>query len=116
MISPGGFTAIFVPDAIAAAVSDAAWVRAMLEAETALAGAAADEGLIAADAARAVEAACGGSFDAGQLAVAGRDAANPVVPLVKALRAQAPDAHYVATSQDILDTAAMLVARRARAL
>ncbi|MGH9054786.1 MAG: lyase family protein, partial [Acidimicrobiales bacterium] len=52
------------------------------------------------------------------LARRGRRAANPVVPLVADLRAAAgPDAgrwaHWGATSQDILDTAAMLVCRRA---
>ena len=38
------------------------------------------------------------------------------MPLVRALRERAPDAHGPATSQDILDTAAMLVSKRAREL
>jgi 3-carboxy-cis,cis-muconate cycloisomerase len=105
------FNPIFVPDDLAAAVSDAAWLRAMLEAEAALAAAQADEGIITRDAADAVAAACRGSYELG-----GREAANPVVPLARALREAAPEAHKGATSQDILDTAAMLVARRARAL
>jgi 3-carboxy-cis,cis-muconate cycloisomerase len=105
------FSSIFVPDDLAAAVSDAAWLRAMLEAEAALAAAQADEGIITREAADAVAAACRGSYELG-----GREAANPVVPLARALQQAAPEAHKGATSQDILDTAAMLVARRARAL
>jgi 3-carboxy-cis,cis-muconate cycloisomerase len=93
-------------------VSDGAWVRAMLDAEAALAAAQAAEGVISAEAAEAVARACEGEFDLSQA----RAAANPVVPLARALRERAPDAHFGATSQDILDTAAMLVTRRARAL
>jgi 3-carboxy-cis,cis-muconate cycloisomerase len=111
MISAGGFASIFVPDDLAAAVADESWLAAMLEAEAALAAAQADEGLISREAAEAVAAACRESYELG-----GREAANPVVPLARALRERAPEAHKGATSQDILDTAAMLVARRARAL
>ena len=100
-----------MPDDLAAAVSDAAWLRAMLDAETALAAAQADEGLISADEAAAVAEACRRPYEIG-----GREAANPVVPLAAALKEAAPQAHKGATSQDILDTAAMLVAKRARAL
>jgi 3-carboxy-cis,cis-muconate cycloisomerase len=105
------FDSIFVPDDVAAAVSDASWLAAMLEAEAALAAAQADEGVISREAAEAVAQACRGTYEIG-----GREAANPVVPLAAALRQRAPEAHHGATSQDILDTAAMLVARRARAL
>jgi 3-carboxy-cis,cis-muconate cycloisomerase len=105
------FDPIFVPDDLAAAVSDASWLAAMLEAEAALAAAQADEGLISREAADAVAKATEGRFELG-----GREAANPVVPLAAALQEIAPDAHKGATSQDILDTAAMLVARRARVL
>jgi 3-carboxy-cis,cis-muconate cycloisomerase len=112
------FSSIFVPDDLVAAVSDAAWLRAMLEAEAALAAAQADEGIITREAADAVAAACRNDTVAPALDRAGwgRDAANPVVPLAQALKERAPEAHKGATSQDILDTAAMLVARRARAL
>jgi len=105
------FDSIFVPDDLAAAVADEAWLAAMLEAETALAAAQADAEIITREAADAVAAACRRSYDLG-----GREAANPVVPLARALREAAPEAHKGATSQDILDTAAMLVARRAREL
>jgi 3-carboxy-cis,cis-muconate cycloisomerase len=112
------FASIFVPPAIQAAVADGSWLAAMLEAETALATAEADAGLISADAAAAVAAACRDAIVRAAPAAAawGRDAVNPVVPLARALRERAPEAHFGATSQDILDTAAMLVARRARAL
>jgi 3-carboxy-cis,cis-muconate cycloisomerase len=75
--------------------------------------------VIPAGAAAAIAAACSGlDVDPGQL---GRDAAkhgSPVVPLVAAIRAALPDdvaadVHKGATSQDVLDTAAMLVARDA---
>jgi 3-carboxy-cis,cis-muconate cycloisomerase len=57
-------------------------------------------------------------FDAGELGRAARGADNPVVPLVAALQAQLPaqaaaHVHRGATSQDVLDSAAMLVATRA---
>jgi 3-carboxy-cis,cis-muconate cycloisomerase len=109
---------VFGAGRVAAEVDDAAWVRAMLEAEAALTRACASVGLVPAEAAHAVTAACA---DAGWVPVGelGRQAAaggNPVIPLVRLLRARVGEAtdavHLGATSQDILDTAAMLVARR----
>ena len=100
------FDSIFVPEAVQETVSDGAWVQAMLDAEAALAAAQAAEGVISAEAAAAVARACEGELD---LSGARSEAANPVVPLARALRERAPDAHLGATSQDILDTAAMLV-------
>ena len=91
----------------------------MLEAEAALARAEAEAGLISQEDADAIGRACRPeAFDLSQL---GRDAAasgNPVVPLVRAIEAliggpAALSVHRGATSQDILDTAAMLVAGRA---
>jgi 3-carboxy-cis,cis-muconate cycloisomerase len=108
-VSP--FASIFVPDEIGAAVSDRAWLNAMLDAERALARAEAKAGVITAEDAAAVEAACDGSYD-----VDGRPAGNPAEALARALRERAPKAHYGATSQDIVDTAAMLVAKRALVL
>jgi 3-carboxy-cis,cis-muconate cycloisomerase len=113
---------LFVPDDIAAATSDAAWVQAMLDAERALAAACARAGAIPADAAAAIARACEAArFDARELAIEGRRSGNPVEPLVRALTdATGGEAgrwvHWGATSQDIVDTAAMLVARRAIAL
>jgi 3-carboxy-cis,cis-muconate cycloisomerase len=116
-VSP--FTAIFVPDALADAVSDAAWLAALLDAERALVEAEAEAGIVPAGAATAIAAACRAElYDVDALAHDGRAAGNPVEPLVRAIRAQVGEEHgdFVhrgATSQDMLDSAAMLVAQRA---
>jgi 3-carboxy-cis,cis-muconate cycloisomerase len=103
---------------VPALVDDAAWLAAMLEVEAALARAGAREGVISGDAARRVqEAARPEAFDLAELGRAGGEAASPVVPLARLLRERAgEDAHRGATSQDVLDTAMMLVARRALAV
>ncbi len=110
------FEALFAPAPLRAAVSDAAWLRAMLEAEQALAVAEAKAGVISQEEAAAVVEACGRSYDVEALAEEGRRVGNPVEPLVGALRATAERAHWGATSQDILDTAMALVAREAKRL
>jgi 3-carboxy-cis,cis-muconate cycloisomerase len=113
------FTPIFVPDAVRDAVSGRAWVQAMLDAEAALAAAEARAGVIPSAAAEAIAACCDASgFDVEALAREARDSGNPVVPLVRALTERVEGSasgyvHWGATSQDVLDTAAMLVARRA---
>jgi 3-carboxy-cis,cis-muconate cycloisomerase len=113
------FSAIFVPDELADAVSDRAWLGAMLDAERALARAESRAGLITDEAAAAVAEACDASlYDAAELAVQGRAAGNPAEPLVRAIRERvgeqhAASVHRGATSQDIVDSAAMLVAQRA---
>ncbi|HEY5296025.1 MAG TPA: 3-carboxy-cis,cis-muconate cycloisomerase [Gaiellaceae bacterium] len=113
------FDGVFVPDELARAVSDDAWLEAMLDAERALARVEAEAGVIPADAAAAIEAACRADlYDIGALSDEGRTSGNPVVPLVRALREQVGDpgsrfVHWGATSQDIIDSAAMLVAQRA---
>lgn len=99
------FGPIFVPDALREAVSGRAWLAAMLEAERALAAARGIEGRFEVS-----------DYDLDAIAREGRAAGNPVEPLVRALREHVPEAHIGATSQDILDTAAMLVARHVRAL
>ncbi len=110
------FDGLFVPPALRAAVSDGAWLEAMLEAERALAAAEARVGVISAEEADAVAAACAGPFDVDALVLDGRRVGNPVEPLVRALRERAERAHWGATSQDVLDTATALVARDAGAL
>jgi 3-carboxy-cis,cis-muconate cycloisomerase len=91
----------------------------MLDAEAALARASARAGLISDEDAAAIGAACDAArFDPGAIGSEASRTGNPVVPLVKALTdaVEGPAAGHVhrgATSQDILDTAAMLVARRA---
>lgn len=112
------FTAIFVPEPYRAATSDDAWLAAMLEFESALAGASAEAGLIPAEHAEVVAEACRlAAFSADELAEEGRSTGTPVTPLVKQLRAAvgeptASSVHLGATSQDVLDTAAMLVVAR----
>jgi 3-carboxy-cis,cis-muconate cycloisomerase len=91
----------------------------MLDVEAALAHAWARAGVIPSAAAETIAGACRAErFD---VAALGREAARhaqPVVGLVAALRAAvgedaAPYVHHGATSQDVLDSALMLVARRA---
>ncbi|MBP2050680.1 3-carboxy-cis,cis-muconate cycloisomerase [Streptomyces griseochromogenes] len=107
---------------VARAVGDTAWLQAMLDAEAALARAQAALGTVPAEAAKAItQAARAEYFDVPALAHAARETANPVVGLVQALTAVVaridPEAaeyvHRGSTSQDILDTGAMLVAARA---
>ncbi|MGW1320056.1 3-carboxy-cis,cis-muconate cycloisomerase [Streptomyces sp. NPDC002426] len=101
-----------------AATGDHAFLRALLDAEAALTRAQAARGLAPAAAGRAVTGAAeAGSFDVRELALRARSGGNPVIPLVAALSAAVdedvrPYVHRGATSQDILDTAAMLVASR----
>jgi 3-carboxy-cis,cis-muconate cycloisomerase len=90
---------------------EVAWMRALAE------GGAATAGQVDAVAA----AASSWPRDLVALAVAAGDAGNPVVPLVAGLRERVTDReaarlmHRGLTSQDVLDTALMLLARRALA-
>jgi 3-carboxy-cis,cis-muconate cycloisomerase len=103
----------------AAETGDAAFLRALLDAEAALTRAQAGLGLVPAEAAQAVtEAADPGRFDIASLAERARGGGNPVIPLVADLTRAAgedhgPYVHRGATSQDIVDSALMLVAHRA---
>lgn len=104
----------------AAATDGEAWLRAMLDTEAALARALERAGLAPAGAGAAVTAAASGTFDAGALGRQAASTGNPVPGLVAALRKAAPaeaadTVHRGATSQDIIDTAAMLLARGALA-
>ena len=123
------FRPIFVPDKFRETVSGRAWVQAMLEAEGALAVAQARVGLIPPDAAEAIASSYkkgrdAGLFDPEELGRKGRAQGNPVPPLVRVLTEMVSEvseeaARYVhkgATSQDIVDTAAMLLTKRALGL
>ncbi len=110
---------------IESAVCDLAWLQAMLDAEAALARAQARLGNLPADAADAITAsAVADRLDLRSIALASRETANPVVALIRglteAVARHAPQAaqyvHRGSTSQDIFDTAAMLVAQRAMRL
>ena len=98
---------------------DAAWLRAMLDAEAALARAVERAGLAPEGAGAAVTAAAvPENFDLAELGELSALTGNPVPALSRALSALVPRAlagavHQGATSQDIVDTAAMLLARRA---
>jgi 3-carboxy-cis,cis-muconate cycloisomerase len=109
-------------DVLTELFSDASLLGAMLEFEGALARAAASAGLVPAAAAAAIsEAARRGGFDASAIARDGRSGATPAIPLVKALRARvreldpaaAAHVHAGATSQDVTDTALILLLGRA---
>jgi 3-carboxy-cis,cis-muconate cycloisomerase len=100
------------------AVADAAWLRAMVEVEVALARSLSRAGLARAEEVAAIERATAEPFDSASIGREAADAGTPVLPLVRAIqdRLGEPAAslvHRGATSQDILDSAAMLVSRRA---
>jgi 3-carboxy-cis,cis-muconate cycloisomerase len=106
-------------------LDERAFVQAMLDVESALARAQADVGAIPAQAAAVIAAACVAErFDVAAIVADGARAGTLVIPLAKALTAAVdradPDAalfvHWGGTSQDVLDTAQVLVARRALAL
>jgi 3-carboxy-cis,cis-muconate cycloisomerase len=109
------FGAVLARGDVAVRVSDDAWLRALLDAEAGLARAQAALGLIPPSDAEAISAS---TVDIATVAAGVASAGNPVMPLVQALRAAvpppvAPSVHKGTTTQDILDTAAMLVAHRA---
>jgi 3-carboxy-cis,cis-muconate cycloisomerase len=119
--SGGGlFGGVLARGRVAGEVSDAAWLRAMLDVEAALARAQARAGLLSDADANAIAGAAAdtGRFDTDAIGAEAARSGNPVVPLVKALTdaVEGPAAgrvHAGATSQDVLDSAAMLVAHRA---
>jgi 3-carboxy-cis,cis-muconate cycloisomerase len=118
------FDGLYAHGAAAATLTDTAWLQAMLDVEAAIARASAALGEIPVRAAEQItEAARGQRFGAAALAaiaVSEAENATPVLGLVAMLRdAVGPDArdhvHAGATSQDVVDTALMLLAQRARA-
>jgi 3-carboxy-cis,cis-muconate cycloisomerase len=113
----GLFDGVFARGAVD--TSDQAWLQAMLDTEAALARALEAAGLAEPGAGAAVtEAAQAGAFDAAELGRRAAGPGNPVPALVRELtgrlpRGPAAAVHQGATSQDIIDTAAMLLARQA---
>ncbi|WP_328698452.1 3-carboxy-cis,cis-muconate cycloisomerase [Streptomyces sp. NBC_00342] len=102
---------------VEAASADRAFLQAMLDAEAALTRALGAPPTVRA---RIEEAARADRFDPRDLGLRAREGGNPVIPLLADLRAAVGEeaaawVHRGATSQDILDTSLMLVARRARA-
>jgi 3-carboxy-cis,cis-muconate cycloisomerase len=112
------FGPLFVPEQLVDAVSGRAWLEAMLEFERALAQAESAAGVIPAEAATAIADRCHADlYDLAELLEQGRSSGTPAEPLVRALRRAvggngAAWVHWGATSQDVMDTASMLVARR----
>src|SRR5439155_24352454 len=109
----------FSTAAMLAATSDQAWLRRLLDFESALARVESRLGVIPAEAGEAISARCNvNSFDIEKIGQEAAAAGNPVIPLVRALTAEVPgeaagQVHWGATSQDALDTAMMLGARDA---
>src|SRR4029079_13653985 len=115
----GLFDGVLARGPVRDATCDVAWLQAMLDFEAALARAEAAIGLFPVEDAQAIARACRAEdFD---VAALGREPAatgNPVPALVRALTVAvsgtaAQHVHRGATSQDVIDTAAMLVAYRA---
>jgi 3-carboxy-cis,cis-muconate cycloisomerase len=106
--------------AMRAVCDDAATLQNMLDFEAALARAEAATGVIPKSAADPIRAACkADTFDIADLAEAATRSGNLAIPLVKALTANvakldaeaARYVHWGATSQDVIDSAAMLTLR-----
>jgi 3-carboxy-cis,cis-muconate cycloisomerase len=115
----GLFGEVLARGRVRQATTDLAWLQAMLDAEAGLARAQAAAGVIAGEHADAIAAACRAErYDVDALGAQAASVGNPAAPLVRALRAEvgdpvSGDVHRGATSQDIVDSATMLVARRA---
>jgi 3-carboxy-cis,cis-muconate cycloisomerase len=111
-------------DALADLFSDGPVLQAMLEFEAGLARAGAEAGVIPESAARAIAAAAArpDDFDVAAIARAARETGTPSIALVEALtervaRLDAASARYVhwgATSQDVSDSALVLLLKKAR--
>jgi 3-carboxy-cis,cis-muconate cycloisomerase len=110
-------------DALAAVFDDRSVIDAMRRFEVALARAAARAGAIPEGAVRHIDAAAAqATCDAAAIARAARLSATPAIPYVKALRdavravdeESASFVHWGATSQDVIDTAMVLLLKRAR--
>jgi 3-carboxy-cis,cis-muconate cycloisomerase len=116
------------PSEVGEEAGERAWLRAMLDFEGALAGALADVGLAPRAAAEEIAAVCavgelesagvGHDWDIDALGEGTARDGTPVPALLAQLRPHLSDGakavlHRGATSQDVVDTAAMLVAKRA---
>ncbi|HWC78358.1 MAG TPA: 3-carboxy-cis,cis-muconate cycloisomerase [Pseudonocardiaceae bacterium] len=121
---PGLFDGVLAAGPVRDLVSDRAWLAGMLAFEAALAGAQAEVGLIPVEQAGVIAAACRAEdYDLAGLGQAATDVGNPAAPLVRALTAKVAEqdkeasgqVHRGATSQDVVDTAAMLVSKHALA-
>ncbi|MGI8623188.1 MAG: lyase family protein [Solirubrobacteraceae bacterium] len=119
-MTEGLFTQTHQRGPVRSEVGSRAWLQAMLDSEAALAIACAEAGIVPAEAAQAIAVACedAAAYNERELGILAVETGNPVVGLVAAIRAAIPNkvaahVHRGATSQDIVDTAAMLVVSRA---
>lgn len=109
------FDPLFGADRVSARLDDASWVAALVAVEVTLARAAAEHGVIPVSHAAAIaDAADTLDVDVAELGRAAVEGGNPVIPLVRLLRAAAgpsvgPSVHPGATSQDVMDTATSLL-------
>jgi len=112
------FAFLVAVGAVTERTGQVAWLQAMLDVEAALAESQAELDLIPAEAAAQIKVACrADQFDVDAVFDAASLSGNPAVPLVDALRAAVgaqagAHVHAGATSQDVMDTATMLVAAR----
>lgn len=115
----GLFGPVLAAGPVAAEVRDEAWLRALLDVEAALAAAQADVGLLPREHAdRIAEVCAADDFDAAAIGAKAVGVGNPAAPLVREITARTGGeagrwVHFGATSQDVLDSAAMLIAKRA---
>jgi len=115
------FARTLASEAMLDVFSDRALVAAMLAFEAALADAEAAEGIVPKDAAAAIVAATRADIDVDALVAAARSAGSIAIPLVKTLTATvaardpaaAAYVHWGGTSQDVIDTAMVVVTGRA---
>ncbi len=115
-----------VTEEMAEVFSDLSVLGAMLEFEATLARAQAERGIIPAAAAEAISkaAASVAAFDAAAIAREARQSGTPAIPLVNALadlvsqtdESAARYVHFGATSQDVTDSALVLLLHRANAI
>jgi len=99
-------------DALASLFADDSVLQAMLDFEAGLSRAETRCGMIPASAISCKT----GDFDAAAIVREGRSQATVAIPFVKALTARAPFAHWGATSQDVIDTAMVLLLRKAHVI
>ncbi len=116
----GLFAGLFARGGVTSEVGDRGLLQAMLDVEAALARTLADAALVPFELAEEIAAAAADatSFDLEKLGRSSGENGTPVPGLVAALRARVSEpaadfVHVGATSQDVLDTGLMLVARRA---
>jgi 3-carboxy-cis,cis-muconate cycloisomerase len=109
------FSGVLARGGVAEQITGRAWLQALLDFEAALARAQARAGEISHEQSEEIAALCdAGRYDINQIGAGAAEIGNPAGAVVKALRAgtNAP-VHKDATSQDAVDTAAMLVTKRA---